>query len=223
MSREDHPAALGTHAPSSPAQTRWRLAARRLDVGTPHAYTAPLQRGLCLVGGQGQCGLPTQEPVGKRWLLAEDTSSSCGQDPHVGPEKHLGENRENLRPHSAPPSSVARRYQPALRSALSWAAWPRDTQSRVPQESRVSHACNLEPVSLSAGPPRSCSTHFTPHLTDSHQECNINRPHLRPLKELLSAKCHTRQFPASSDLFGGSPAAHSCPTGSAPALLPRHR
>ena len=140
LSREDHPAALGTHAPSSPAQTRRRLAARRLDVGTPHAYTAPLQRGLCLVGGQGQCGLPTQEPVGKRWLLAEDRSSSCGQDPHVGPEKHLGENRENLRPHSATPSSVARRYQPALRSALSWAAWPRDTQSPVPQESRVSHA-----------------------------------------------------------------------------------
>ena len=80
----------------------------------------------------------------------------------------------------------------------------------------------LEPVSLSAGPPRSCSTHFTPHLTDSHQECNINRPHLRPLKELLSARRHTRQFPASPDLFGGSPAAHSCPTGSAPALLPRH-
>lgn len=90
--------------------------------------------------------------------------------PHVGLEKHLGEKRENPRPHSAP-SSIAHRHQLALCSALSWAAWPSDTQSRVPQESTVSHARNLEPVSPSAGPPRSCSTHFTPHFTDSHQEC----------------------------------------------------
>ena len=40
------------------------------------------------------------------------------------------------------------------------------------KKATVSHAHNLEPVSPSARPPRSCSTHFTPHFTDSHQECN---------------------------------------------------